>query len=204
MKVEREFVFEAAHVLPRHPGKCSQLHGHSWHVVVELEGEIQPETGFVMDFTVLKSLVQPYINRFDHKLLNCFVRYPSSENIAVHLAHQLRARIPDDFEIHGLKVTVSETAGTRATFDIKSPADLYMLDHGAEDAEWRSPDIVGIKDIPSAISQAETVLPDLWKQYLGALIVKEQLQMYLEMLDEDPVLPLEVKGQSNAGMVGQG
>ncbi|HRH02037.1 MAG TPA: 6-carboxytetrahydropterin synthase QueD [Bacteroidia bacterium] len=65
MIVAKEFKWEAAHRLPRHNGKCKHLHGHSYKMVVEFEGE-PDETGMVMDFNVLKSLVQPIVDQLDH------------------------------------------------------------------------------------------------------------------------------------------
>ena len=40
MRVRRRFRFEAAHELPRHPGKCRKLHGHSYELFVVVEGPI--------------------------------------------------------------------------------------------------------------------------------------------------------------------
>ena len=52
MKIAQSFTFEAAHRLPNVPERhrCFRLHGHSYRVVLKLEGQIHPETGFVVDF----------------------------------------------------------------------------------------------------------------------------------------------------------
>jgi 6-pyruvoyltetrahydropterin/6-carboxytetrahydropterin synthase len=52
MKIAQAFTFEAAHRLPNVPDthRCRRLHGHSYRVVLCLEGPIDPHTGFVVDF----------------------------------------------------------------------------------------------------------------------------------------------------------
>ena len=50
MIVRRRFDFEAAHRLPRHPGKCRELHGHSYRLVVAVERPVDPDSGMVIDF----------------------------------------------------------------------------------------------------------------------------------------------------------
>lgn len=65
--VSKTFRFEAAHVLPRHPGKCSRLHGHSWVLTVAVEGPVDEETGFVVDYADLSALVNhEIVDRLDH------------------------------------------------------------------------------------------------------------------------------------------
>lgn len=54
-RITRHYRFEAAHRLPHHAGKCRRLHGHSYEVVVELDGEPRPvdgasDEGMVLDF----------------------------------------------------------------------------------------------------------------------------------------------------------
>ena len=69
MKLSKTFRFEASHLLSRHPGKCSRLHGHSWVLTVSVEGPVNPETGFVMDFADISKCVEPLIERLDHRHL---------------------------------------------------------------------------------------------------------------------------------------
>ena len=61
--------FDAAHYTKGAEGKCMNLHGHTFKVSVEVEGEVNPETGFVIDFTVLKKLVKNIIEDYDHKIV---------------------------------------------------------------------------------------------------------------------------------------
>jgi len=53
-RVRRRFRFEAAHELPNHPGKCRELHGHSFRLVVTVERPVEPESGMAIDFGDLR------------------------------------------------------------------------------------------------------------------------------------------------------
>lgn len=67
LTVYKNFTFEASHVLPRHPGKCSRLHGHSWKLTVGVSGLVNKESGFVIDYNVLSEAVKAHvINNVDH------------------------------------------------------------------------------------------------------------------------------------------
>lgn len=106
LEVVKEFRFEAAHVLPKHPGKCSKLHGHSWVMRVGITAPVNPETGFVVDYIDLKAMVQPYVDAWDHSFLGdhgvlhsttgaynyeaSFRGYPSSENLVLWMVERLQ------------------------------------------------------------------------------------------------------------------
>ncbi len=83
-------------------GACNNLnfHGHNYEMDVTVEGEIDPETGYVMDIGVLKALVETHLLRqLDHRNLNVDVawfrdRIPSAENIAVVCWEELSRVIP--------------------------------------------------------------------------------------------------------------
>ncbi len=113
MRISKEFRFEASHILPRHPGKCSRLHGHSWRVRVEVEGDLNPETQFVMDFAELGQVVQPLIDWLDHSHLNWIIIYPSSENVAAWLGYKISEKLRRVRFI----VSVSETSDSWASWD---------------------------------------------------------------------------------------
>lgn len=65
MIVSKKFKWEAAHRIPWYDGKCRHLHGHSYKLEVEFEGEPDAK-GFVIDFNEIKNMVQPLINELDH------------------------------------------------------------------------------------------------------------------------------------------
>ena len=86
MDVFREFTFEAAHRLPHVPEghKCARLHGHSFRVEVRVQGDIDPETGMVIDFAEIKTAFAPLNDQLDHYFLNEIdgLENPTSENLA--------------------------------------------------------------------------------------------------------------------------
>jgi len=89
MILRKTFRFEASHVLPKHPGKCSRLHGHSWVLHVSVSGPIDSETGFVMDYADISERVRPIIDCLDHYHLNDIMPYPSSEHVVLYIAQRL-------------------------------------------------------------------------------------------------------------------
>lgn len=83
-------------------GPCNNpnYHGHNYELEVEVEGNIDPDTGYVLDVGVLKRLVEgEVLSHLDHRNLNLDVPYfrdriPSAENIAVFVWERLVTRIP--------------------------------------------------------------------------------------------------------------
>ncbi len=69
--VAKELVFDSAHFITDHPGKCANLHGGRYNLVVKVKDRIDPYTGFVVDYGYLKAIVQrEVIEKLDHKHLN--------------------------------------------------------------------------------------------------------------------------------------
>ncbi len=130
--IAKDFNWEMGHRLPFHEGGCQNIHGHSYMLRVEIEGETN-EYGMVMDYFDMKSAVQPIVDRLDHCFL-CdesdtvmheffdahpmnvvYVPFPTTaENIAVYI---LRAIAPEFRRFPSLKrltVRVHETQRTYA------------------------------------------------------------------------------------------
>ena len=83
-RVCRRFKFDSAHHLPGYNGKCANVHGHSWKFEVEIQGYVGPD-GMVIDFSVLKKVVQPLVDQLDHDDLNKYVENPTAENLAAYI-----------------------------------------------------------------------------------------------------------------------
>ncbi|MCQ2389625.1 MAG: 6-carboxytetrahydropterin synthase QueD [Kiritimatiellae bacterium] len=67
--VTKEITFDAAHLLTGHPGKCRNLHGHTYRLAVTVE-EADPGSDMVIDFKELKALVEEEVaDRFDHAFM---------------------------------------------------------------------------------------------------------------------------------------
>jgi 6-pyruvoyltetrahydropterin/6-carboxytetrahydropterin synthase len=99
MELFKEFTFEAAHRLPNVPvdHKCARLHGHSYRVVIHVNGEIDPVTGMVIDFADVTASFKPIIEQYlDHYYLNDVegLENPTSENLACWIWKRLRPALP--------------------------------------------------------------------------------------------------------------
>jgi 6-pyruvoyltetrahydropterin/6-carboxytetrahydropterin synthase len=117
VSVYREEHFNAAHRLhnplwdaeknTRVFGKCNlpHYHGHNYVLIVKVTGEIDPETGYVMDMKLLSDLIsQTILDRFDHKNLNEDVAEfknlnPTAENIAIVIHRILKPNIPEHLSL---------------------------------------------------------------------------------------------------------
>ncbi len=87
--------FSAAHSLPRYPGKCRNLHGHTYKVEVIVEGDKKPDSECVADFSELKEVLREVLELVDHKYLNEIIEYPTSENIALFLKSELENKLKE-------------------------------------------------------------------------------------------------------------
>lgn len=95
-------------------GKCNNAnyHGHNYTLIVQVIGEIDPETGYVMDMKVLSDLIQENVlSKFNHKNLNLDTPEfknlnPTAENIAVVIWNILREKLDNQF---ALKIKLYET-----------------------------------------------------------------------------------------------
>jgi len=70
--ITREYSFDAAHRLYGYPGKCCNIHGHTYKVFVTIESLSNVDTRtnpFLLDFGTLKKIVQPLMDAWDHKLI---------------------------------------------------------------------------------------------------------------------------------------
>ena len=108
----KEFEFDSAHFLPKYHGKCENLHGHTYKMVVKLEGTPDAE-GMIMDFIMLKNLVkEKIINKLDHALINDIIPQPSAENIAVWTWEQLVNDLQkDNCRLYEIEVWETKTSG---------------------------------------------------------------------------------------------
>lgn len=94
----KDFQFEAAHRLPHVPTghKCGRLHGHSFMVRLELTGEIDQQTGWIVDFSDISKAFKPLWQQLDHHYLNDIegLENPTSEIIACWIWHKMKHILP--------------------------------------------------------------------------------------------------------------
>lgn len=129
--VHRKAHFNAAHRLYRKDwsfekndavfGLCNNpnFHGHNYELIASVTGDIDPETGFVIDVKVLKDIIKTEVeNAFDHKNLNIEVPEfkelnPTAENIAVVIYNKVKAKLNPKFQ---LEITLYETPRNFVTY----------------------------------------------------------------------------------------
>lgn len=129
--VSRKAHFNAAHRLYHNDwsdaknlevfGKCSNpnYHGHNYELIVSVTGEIDSDTGFVIDLKTLKDIIKREVeDPFDHKNLNIEVSEfknlnPTTENIAVVIYNKIKPQLRLGLE---LEVTLYETPRNFVTY----------------------------------------------------------------------------------------
>lgn len=129
--VSRKAHFNAAHRLYRKDwsddknevvfGKCNNpnFHGHNYELIVSVTGEIDKETGYVIDIKVLKDIIKSEVeDAFDHKNLNIEVPEfkdlnPTAENIAIVIYNKIKPKLDSAFE---LEITLYETPRNFVTY----------------------------------------------------------------------------------------
>lgn len=132
--VSRKAHFNAAHRLYRKDwsfekndeifGKCNNpnFHGHNYDLIVSVTGEIDKETGYVIDMKVLKDIIKSEVeNAFDHKNLNLEVPEfadlnPTAENIAVVIYNKMKSELDSKLD---LEITLYETPRNFVTYSGK-------------------------------------------------------------------------------------
>jgi 6-pyruvoyltetrahydropterin/6-carboxytetrahydropterin synthase len=95
-------------------GLCnnSNFHGHNYDLIVSVKGEVDPDTGYVIDTKILKDLIRTHVEEpFDHKNLNLdtaeFANLnPTAEHIAAVIWQKMRSALPTNLD---LKITLYET-----------------------------------------------------------------------------------------------
>ncbi len=115
MRLEKTFRFEAAHWLPYVPEghKCGRMHGHSFRVTVVVEGEVKEDSGWVMDYGIIKDAFAPLEQQLDHHLLNEIegLENPTSEVLSKWIWNRLQPKLPQLYE-----VAVEETCTCRCVY----------------------------------------------------------------------------------------
>ena len=95
-------------------GKCNNpnFHGHNYELIVSVTGTINPETGYVIDMSLLKQIIKEEIeDNLDHKNLNLDVVefksiIPTAENISIYIYNKIKSRLDSNLD---LEITLYET-----------------------------------------------------------------------------------------------
>ena len=101
--------FSSGHYLRDYYGKCENPHGHNYRVLVTLIGEQLEPNGLLLDFKLLKRILQPTIQYLDHFMINDLEPFttvnPSAENIARYFFDRTAAQL---LEMTGGRVRVKD------------------------------------------------------------------------------------------------
>jgi 6-pyruvoyltetrahydropterin/6-carboxytetrahydropterin synthase len=115
VRLVHEFKFESAHRLPKVPEghKCARLHGHSFKVEISVDGPVNPDTGWFLDFDELYKLWKPLHDVLDHHYLNEVpgLENPTSEVLAKWIWDAMKPRLPSLSQ-----VTLFETCDARCEY----------------------------------------------------------------------------------------
>ncbi|WP_338357354.1 6-pyruvoyl trahydropterin synthase family protein [Yeosuana marina] len=129
--VSRRAHFNAAHRLYRKDwsfekndavfGLCNNpsFHGHNYELIASVTGEIDPETGYVIDVKILKDIIKTEVeDALDHKNLNIDVPEfkhlnPTAENIVVVIYNKIKAKLDPKFD---LEIVLYETPRNFVTY----------------------------------------------------------------------------------------
>lgn len=117
MIIGKHFEFEASHQLPNEEcyGQCSFLHGHTYKLTIEVEGEITTH-GWVMNFKELKDIVKrKIIDALDHKHLNDIIALPTVEILLIWIESQLQDELRNFGRIKS--ITLYETSDSYAKIE---------------------------------------------------------------------------------------
>ena len=137
IRITKQFSFETGHALYGYDGKCKNVHGHSYKLSVTVIGTPITDSnnvkfGMVIDFSDLKKIVrEEIVDVFDHatvfnqntphvelaqELKNrghhvILVNYqPTSENMVIDFAKKIQDRLPNDIQLHSLKLQETESS----------------------------------------------------------------------------------------------
>lgn len=114
-ELSKTYGFEAAHYLSQVPQghQCGGVHGHSYIVELIVEGPLDVDMGWVVDFAELTGAIKPVIDALDHKLLNDIpgLSNPTSELLAKWIYNSVSADLP-----LLVAVRVSETPRSSCTY----------------------------------------------------------------------------------------
>ena len=111
MIVYKKFHIESARSLPNLPNEhpCSQVHGHSFEIILKVSGELNEKTGFIIDFQEIEDSFDPIRKLLDHAYLNNIkgLENPTSENMCLYIWENIKSSLPGIIEVE-----IKETAET--------------------------------------------------------------------------------------------
>ncbi|MEM8963086.1 MAG: 6-carboxytetrahydropterin synthase QueD [Acidobacteriota bacterium] len=120
-QVVKEYEIAAAHYLPDHPSKCRHVHGHNYKIRLTLGAERLDEHGMVLDFGVLKGMLDDLLGPLDHQVINDHPPFdalaPTAEHLAEWVGREIGRRLENDHDrVSVARVEVWETDRSAAVW----------------------------------------------------------------------------------------
>ena len=135
-RIAKEFKWEMSHRLTFHQGPCKNIHGHTYKMRVELEGNLD-EHGMLLDYYDVESLVQPLLSKLDHGFIcdaqdflmidflktndfkyTVMLKYTTAENLAKYFMEELLPKVKEYMNVTCFKIRVHETDDVFAEVEI--------------------------------------------------------------------------------------
>ena len=130
--ITKKLVFDSAHFITDHDGKCKNLHGGRYDIEITIKDRIDPTTGFVIDYSLIKNITKNLIiNKFDHKTLNLTCPElswrSSTEFLSIFVWEELIEYLPNlkKIKIYETETSYCEYEGTSLDNYIKNgPSEI--------------------------------------------------------------------------------
>ena len=130
--ITKKLVFDSAHFITDHDGKCKNLHGGRYDIEITIKDRIDPTTGFVIDYSLIKNITKNLIiNKFDHKTLNLTCPElswrSSTEFLSIFIWEELIEYLPNlkKIKIYETETSYCEYEGTSLDNFIKNgPSEI--------------------------------------------------------------------------------
>ena len=135
--------FDAAHLIPHHP-KCGRLHGHTYALHAEVHGEVDPETGFIMDFGIIKDVLRRVADDLDHHVL-------------------VQAKSPH-FSLANKEGAVAFDIGPKRYSFPEQDVKLLPIEATSAEAlsEWIADEILATVDFPSTVTRLDVGIDETY------------------------------------------
>jgi 6-pyruvoyltetrahydropterin/6-carboxytetrahydropterin synthase len=118
-EVSVEQTFAAGHALRNYHGKCENVHGHNYRVLVTIQGAQLDATGLLVDFVEVKKLMGRVIDRLDHQFINDLTPFdiinPSAENMAKYFYDEICLGLGES-PVRVAEIRIWETETASATY----------------------------------------------------------------------------------------
>lgn len=137
VRIGKEYKWEMSHRLPFHEGDCINIHGHSYKMLVVLEGEVN-DNKMLIDFYDIDKIVNPLLSQLDHAFLvdsndskvNNFLDsmgfkkyviddFSTAEDISKYILQYLKPKISEFSNISFMKIRIYETIDAWAESESK-------------------------------------------------------------------------------------